>query len=166
MPLLSVEVAACKCAQSAPNLNKNTEGSVCGTSGGHEMDASLGVTGVDKIWPEENTRHEDSSEERTSPCHKRHTPAGSAKSPQVHRQNQRSTLARRPEETPVCTRGAQRAGPNCRKNTAGPCAPIHPVDRQPGLGTHLGRRHRPRTLLMTNCFFFGRANELGGRTIC
>ena len=38
-----------------------------------EIPAILGVTGVDMIWPEENTDDEDSSEERTFPCHTRST---------------------------------------------------------------------------------------------
>ena len=76
----------------------------------------------------------------------------------MHRQDQRRTIARRPEETLVCTGGAQRAGPSCRKLPRGR-ARIHQVGRQPRLVKD-DALDRALCSFMTNCF--GRENELGG----
>ena len=100
------------------------------------MEVILGVTGVDKIWLDESTDDEDSSEDpRALLPHTRRTlqvrRAGSTKSPQV-------TLARRPEETRVYTGGTQRAGPSRRELPLG-CALIRQMGRQP----RRGARHRP-----------------------
>ena len=106
------------------------------------------VTGVDKIWPQQNT--DDVPFSHTA--HARGS-TSSTKGPQMRRQDQRRAFARRPEETLVCTGGAQRAGPT----------PHCHAGRQPRPGTRRGRRRRPRTLLFHDQLFFcGRESELGG----
>ena len=89
------------------------------------------------------------------------SPTSSTKSPQMDRQDQRRTLVRRSEETPVCAGGARRAGSNCREPPRG-CTLIHQMGRQPRPGTRRGRRHRPRTLLLHDELASGMEHELGG----
>ena len=124
-----------------------------------EMEATLSVTGVDKIWPAENTDDEDSSEHlRTlTSSHATHAPGptGSTKGPQMLRQDQRRTLARRPLETIVCTSLRDPAAGLCLHSSNGPTATTW---------------HSPRTtistvdlFLVTNCFIGGKTWFLGKR---
>ena len=68
-----------------------------------DMEAILGVTGVDKIWSEENTDDEDSSEERTFPCHTRRT--------------LQALRARQKESADASTRSVQNSQPTTCRNT-------------------------------------------------
>ena len=73
--------------------------------------AILGVTGVDQLWPEENTDDKDSRQEGMFPCHTRRTLQ--ARRQRFRRCIDKISAGLSPddiEETSVCGGGAQRAG--------------------------------------------------------
>ena len=115
-----------------------------------------------RFGQEEKSDDEDSSEEQAFPSHTKRTLQARRAQQPADALTRSAHLAQRPEETLVCTGGAQRAGPSCRKLPRSR-ALIHQVGREPRPGTRRQRRHRPRTLLLCDQLFSGRENELGGR---
>ena len=63
-----------------------------------EVEAILGILGVGKIWPEENTDDEDSSKEPTFPCHARRTLQARRARQRVRRRVDKISAGRSPEK--------------------------------------------------------------------
>ena len=122
-----------------------------------EMEAILGVTIVDKIWPEENRDDEVSSVERTFLCHTESTL-------QARRARQRVRRCIDKINAGCALEVLSVRGPTAESNHEAVRSFINWADILDLALVEDDAIDRVLCFFMTNCFF-GRENELGGRTV-